>query len=99
MKNRLRPLFRWLAIEKGWCTGIYRRFFMRGGTEYAEYLRRHGGLHSMGVDCKVSRGASIADPHLVRLGNNVSLSACAIIPHDGSIAVLNDAYNVKLDAV
>jgi acetyltransferase-like isoleucine patch superfamily enzyme len=33
----------------------------------------------------------------VKIGNNVSLSQCTLIGHDGSIAVLNKAYGVKLD--
>jgi acetyltransferase-like isoleucine patch superfamily enzyme len=44
-------------------------------------------------------GANITDPEYVRLGNNVSLSDCTLLGHDGSVAVLNYAYKVRLDSV
>ena len=46
-----------------------------------------------------SQEFEISDPAYVRLGNNVSLSRCSLIGHDGSIAVLNGEYGVKLDRV
>jgi len=33
------------------------------------------------------------------MGNNVMLSECTLIGHDGSISMLNIAYNKKLDKV
>jgi len=33
------------------------------------------------------------------IGNNVQLTNCTILGHDGSIAMLNKAYGVKLDSV
>ena len=43
--------------------------------------------------------ALLADRAYISLGSNVLLSACNLIGHDGSVAVLNRAYGVKLDAV
>ncbi len=69
------------------------------GSEYAEYVRRHGGLHSMGAHCSILPSTVFTDPAYVRLGNNVHFSTCTLIGHDGAIAMLNGAYNTKLDAV
>lgn len=79
--------------------GLYRRVCRPRGDEYIEYVRRYGGLHSIGVHCSILPSAVILDPAYVRLGNNVRLAACTLIGHDGSIAMLNRAYGVKLDAV
>ena len=67
--------------------------------EFAEYLRRRGCFHSMGRDCRILPTTNFTDPAYVRLGNNVHFSNAAIIGHDGSIAMLNQAYGVKLEAV
>ena len=69
------------------------------GVEYADYLRRHGHFQAIGEHVAILPSASITDPQYVRIGNNVSLSACALIGHDGSVAVLNRAYGVRLDSV
>ena len=42
---------------------------------------------------------NFTDPAYVRLGNNVHFSNCAVIGHDGSIAMLNRAYGLKLESV
>ena len=42
---------------------------------------------------------NIPNPQYVKIGNNVILTACSLFGHDGSIAMLNRAYNVKLDKV
>jgi acetyltransferase-like isoleucine patch superfamily enzyme len=69
------------------------------GNEYAEFVKRHGGLHAIGEGCSILPSTVFADPYLVRLGNNVHFSTCTLVGHDGSIAMLNRAYNVKLDSV
>jgi acetyltransferase-like isoleucine patch superfamily enzyme len=95
----LRKFLRKQAFSHGRFAGAYRKFCKPDGLEYAEFLKRHGGFHGIGNRCRIMLDSVITDPHHTRLGNNVSLSACALIGHDGSIAVLNEAYNVKLDAV
>lgn len=44
-------------------------------------------------------GTNITDPAYVRLGNNVTLSDCTLLGHDGVVGMLNVAYDVKLDSV
>lgn len=94
-----KQLLRHYAMQNGKFRGAYIRFCRPDGYEYAEFIKRHGKLHSIGEHCSINTGANITDPALVKLGNNVSLSDCTILGHDGSIAVLNRAYNVKLDSV
>ena len=95
----VRSKVRRIAME----TGRYRRLYVRlcspMGAEYAEFVRRHGGLVSVGEHCSILPSTKFTDPELVRLGNNVHFSECTLIGHDGSIAMLNRAYNVKLDSV
>jgi acetyltransferase-like isoleucine patch superfamily enzyme len=99
MPKAVKWLLRHMAMRHGWLCGLWKRFCRPDGREYAEFLKLHGKLHAIGENCRIVLNVSIADPHLVRIGNNVSLSTCALIPHDGSIAVLNEAYGVKLDAI
>jgi acetyltransferase-like isoleucine patch superfamily enzyme len=95
----VRSKVRRIAME----TGRYRRLYVRlcspMGAEYAEFVRRHGGLVSVGEHCSILPSTKFTDPELVRRGNNVHFSECTLIGHDGSIAMLNRAYNVKLDSV
>lgn len=95
----LHRLLRWLAMDHGRAVGVYLRVCQPRGDEYADFLRRHGGLHAIGAPCEINRDAVITDPAYVRIGNNVCLSSCTLIGHDGSIGVLNRAYGVKLEAV
>jgi acetyltransferase-like isoleucine patch superfamily enzyme len=88
-----------IAMETGMLHDPYRRVCRPDGLEYAEYLKRHGNFHSIGEHCFISPRANIADPTLVRLGNNVRISDCSIFGHDGSVNMLNRAYGLKLDNV
>ena len=99
IRRLLRPLLRWLAIERGRLYGVYRRLYGHDGREHTEYLRRHGRLHSIGQNVMVLPNVEITDPEYVRIGNNVVLSKCALIGHDGSISVLEKAYGVRLEGV
>jgi acetyltransferase-like isoleucine patch superfamily enzyme len=95
IRNRVRRI----AMD----TGRHRRLYVRlcdpMGAEYAEFVRRHGGLVAVGEHCSILPSTKFTDPHLVRLGNNVHFSECTLIGHDGAIAMLNRAYNAKLDSV
>lgn len=99
MMNLVRRFIRHVAMRHGRLVGCYRTMCWPDGPEYAEFLRRHGKLHAMGEHCSVLTSTYISDPAYVSIGSNVSLSACALIGHDGSIAVLNRAFNKRLDAV
>jgi acetyltransferase-like isoleucine patch superfamily enzyme len=92
-------LLRYLAIKKGRAKSLYLKICRPRNDEYAEFLRYQGGLHAIGDHCLINPDVVITDPEYVSLGNNVCLSSCVLIGHDGSIAVLNRAYNKKLDFV
>ena len=68
----------------GRATTLYFRVCAPSGTEYAEVLRRAGRLR-MGDDCSIQPHAVISDPELVRMGDNVRLSGCKLLAHDGSV--------------
>ncbi len=95
----LRRVLRHLAFEHGAMRGLYIRFCRPAGSEYAGFLRKWGGLHTVGEHCEINYGAVFTDPAYVSIGSNVVLADCTLIGHDGSIAMLNRAYGVKLDAV
>jgi acetyltransferase-like isoleucine patch superfamily enzyme len=95
VRSRLRKL----ALEQGRFVDLCVRY---GGALSPEdnarlWLRR--GLHSIGRDVGIVSGTTILDPAYVRIGNNVLLANCTLIGHDGSIEVLNRAYDAKLDRV
>lgn len=95
----IRTIVRYLAMRYGRCVWLYRRVCRPDGYEYARFLRRHGRFYAIGEHTSILANTTVTDPQYVRIGNNVSLSACALIGHDGSIAVLNRAYGVRLDSV
>ena len=90
---------RGVAMRTGRLGGLYKRLCQPMGHEWAEYVRRHGGLHSMGNGCVVQMNVSFTDPAYVRLGNNVHLSGCTLFGHDGAVNMLNLAYGKQLDSV
>ena len=95
----IKKIVRILAMRYGKLSNIYRKICRPGGEEYAEFLRIHGNFYSIGEGCSILTGTNFTDPSYVSIGNNVHFSDCSIIGHDGSIAMLNRAYNTKLDAV
>ncbi len=92
-----RPLERWL-FRTGRNPSLYARL-CPNAKRWADYLRLHGGFESIGENCEINRDASISDPYLVRLGNDVTLSTCNLISHDGSIKQIYKATGLKVDAV
>jgi acetyltransferase-like isoleucine patch superfamily enzyme len=62
-------------------------------------LRKQGGFYGIGDNCWIMRTTNITDPAYVRLGNNVMLSACSLLGHDGFVHMLQQAYGVTLDKV
>jgi acetyltransferase-like isoleucine patch superfamily enzyme len=99
-RSRARSLARYVAVERGVGFRWYKRFVSEDAREHAEYLRRHGGLHAMGRDVMIVHGTEITDPAYVSIGNNVVLSKCALIGHDGSIGVLQRRFpGLKIDRV
>ncbi|MCK2086861.1 acyltransferase [Thauera aromatica] len=95
----LRRVLRKCALEHNRLVGLYRRVCRPNNFEWAEYLRRHGGLHAMGEHCAVVPNVVITDPPHVSIGSNVSLSGCTLFGHGGGIPMLKRAYGVPLDKV
>ena len=95
----LRRIVRYLAFEHNKLYGLYRRMNGNDGIEHAEYLRKRGVLHHIGQNVMILPDAEITDPAYVSIGNNVVLSKCALIGHDGSISVLERAYGKRLEGV
>lgn len=99
LRSRLADLCRHLALRHGRAVGLWRRLAAPSGPQWAEYLRRHGGLHAMGECCSVQTNVVITDPAYTRLGHNVSLSGCTLFGHDGVVNMLRNAYGGELDRV
>jgi acetyltransferase-like isoleucine patch superfamily enzyme len=78
---------------------LYLKLYKPSPTQYADYLKYHNILYSMGKDCYILPTANITNPAYVKMGNNVMLSECVLLGHDGSIRMLNIAYSKKLDKV
>lgn len=87
------------TLRTGRLRWLYRRVCRPGGDAWAELLRRHGGLRSMGKNCYIMTNVVITDPSHTRLGNNVRLTGCTIFGHDGSVAMLKQGWNVAIDSV
>ncbi len=99
LKSILQRILRHQAMRYGKFSDLYIRFCNPGSQEYTEFLRRQGNFYAIGENCTILRETIFGDPAYVRIGNNVHFSSCTLIGHDGSIAMLDRAYNVKLDAV
>lgn len=95
----VKSLMRWIAFRSGRWQGAYKRICQPSSREWAEYLRRWGGVAAMGQDVLINLGCNITDPSLVRIGSNVTLSACTLLGHDGVIRILNNRYGKRLDSV
>jgi acetyltransferase-like isoleucine patch superfamily enzyme len=98
LRSTLQKIIRHLAMRYGKFRGLYIQFCNPCSEEYTEVLRRHGNLYAIGENCSIWPHTVFADPAYVRIGNNVHFSSCTL-GHDGSIAMLNRAYKVKVDAV
>lgn len=99
LRNMMVTVCRRLALRHGRAVGLWRRLAAPTGVQWAEYLKRHGGLHAMGERCSVQTNVVITDPAYTRLGHNVSLSGCTLFGHDGVVNMLRNAYGGELDRV
>lgn len=93
-----RPL-RYLAVEHNILRPLWVRVARPRGEEYAEWLKRWGGLHSVGEGNCIQISTDIVDPRYVRIGSHCVFSTCALIGHDASVSVINRAFGKRLDAV
>lgn len=94
-----RALIRRIAFRTGRLHGLYLRLCRPSGDEYARYLRARKVFQSQGEHCFIMPTSVFTDPRYVEIGNNVQMASCTVLGHDGSIAMLNRAYNVVLDSV
>ncbi len=99
IKSTFQKILRHFAMRYGKFRSLYVKFCEPSSEEYTQFLRLHGNLYSIGENCTILPSTVFTDPSYVRIGNNVHFSSSILIGHDGSIAMLNQAYNVKLDAV
>lgn len=99
MKPLLFALLTRVALRTGRLTGLWKRLGRVDGTLWARYLRRHGGLHSIGQQCSIQTNVVFTDPAYVRLGDNVHLSGCTLFGHDGVVNMLAKAGTQILDKV
>lgn len=86
-------------FRSGKARGWYKRLARPTAKQWADYLRLHGGLESIGQDCEINNDVTITDPYLVRIGNHVTLSSCHLIAHDGSIRQIQRSLGVRVGAV
>ncbi|MEG4352232.1 acyltransferase [Microcoleus sp. LAD1_D3] len=99
LRSTVQKIIRHLAMRYGKFPGLYVQFCNPCSEEYTEFLRRHGNLYAIGENCSIWPNTVFGYPAYVRIGNNVDFSSCTLLGHDGSIAMLDRAYNVKLEAV
>lgn len=93
-------MIRWLARHlacRNKAIWLYRRVCRPSGREWAEHLRRFGGLYHLGNDCSILPSAAIVEPAYTWIGDRVCLGSCTLICHDGSIETLQRRYGVKID--
>jgi acetyltransferase-like isoleucine patch superfamily enzyme len=88
-----------IAMRTGKLNRLYLRICNPGGEEWAAYLKAHGGLAGLGEGCSILATTNITDPELTYIGNNVHTSTCALIAHDGAVAMFARAYGTRVDAV
>ena len=92
-------LLRKLAHDYGRFGWLYFHIVKPRNDEFADYLRKRGGFNAIGENCLINPDVVVTNPEYVRLGNNVCLASCSLIGHDGVVAVLNRAFQRKLDSV
>lgn len=78
---------------------MYRRICHPTNIEWSKFLAKWGGFNKVGDNVYFVYGCNITDPAYTRIGNNVTLSVCTLLGHDGAIRVLNNQFDEKLDSV
>jgi acetyltransferase-like isoleucine patch superfamily enzyme len=99
MRSIIKKFLRYMAFNKGTFKNLYLKVCQPDNEEFAAFLKLHGQLHALGDNCRINLHANITDPAYVSIGNNVTLSDCHLIGHDGVVGMLNIAYGMKLDSV
>lgn len=95
----IKKIIKLISFKTGEFKSFYIKFCKPSTSEYTKYEKKWGNFYPIGINCTFWQYTNITDPEYTRLGNSVMLAACTILGHDGSIAVLNEAYDRKLDRV
>lgn len=98
MRGLVYKAIRKAAMEHGRFAKLFRKL-NPPPQEYAEFVRRHGDFYAVGKGCYISPTANILDHEYIRIGDNVWIADCTIVGHDGTIGMINHAFNVRLDKV
>ena len=93
------PKFARYLAHRNKAIWLYRRVCHPTPREWAEHLRRFGGLYHLGIDCSILPSAAIVEPAYTWIGDRVCLGTCMLICHDGSIETLQWRYGVKIDRI
>jgi acetyltransferase-like isoleucine patch superfamily enzyme len=99
MRNWLNKLLRAIAVRYPRHERLYARFGRPGGLEWAQMLRERGDFYAMGDHCYIEPSAQITDRAYIRLGNNVRITACCMMGHEGTVNMINRALGLRLDGV
>lgn len=99
MRKWLTRLLRALAVRDPRYERLYARLGRPGGLEWAQMLRERGDFYAMGEHCYIEPSAQITDRAYIRLGNNVRITACCMMGHEGTVNMFNRALGLRLDGV
>lgn len=99
MKKIAIKILKYFAIKHHKYNRLYLKLANLNSREYANYLKETQFFYSLGDNCNINRAANATDPQLVKIGNNVTLSDCTLLCHDGVISIMNTIYQQKFDAV
>jgi acetyltransferase-like isoleucine patch superfamily enzyme len=95
----IRKAFRYLALNHNKAVRWYKLTSRPSGKEWSEYLRRHGGLYHLGAQCSILTSTTIIDPPYTWIGDRVCLGNCTLVCHDGSIEMLYQRHNLRIDRI
>jgi acetyltransferase-like isoleucine patch superfamily enzyme len=99
MRKWLNRLLRALAVRDPRYERLYARLGRPGGLAWAQMLRERGDFYAMGDHCYIEPSAQITDRAYIRLGNNVRITACCMMGHEGTVNMINRALGLRLDGV
>ena len=86
-------------MESGRFAGLYRRLCKPASAEWALFLKRRHFLYQMGDECIINTNVVFTDPKHVRLGNNVNLTGCTLLGHDGAVNMIKKVTKLPLNSV
>lgn len=87
------------AMATGRFAGLYRRLCKPPSAEWAEFLKRRNFFYAMGEKCVINPNVTVTDPKHVRLGNNVNLTGCTLLGHDGAVNMIKTMTKLPLNSV